>query len=492
MTKTPQSINNTDLTKKEVSKSIPQLKKSQLGQFLTSVAIAKFMARMFKTSAHRNCKLLDAGAGVGALSCAFLDQIGSYAIPFDSVSIDAIEIDTTLAKYLKNHLDAYSNVNVNIIPADFIHLSTEKLPLRQDYTHVILNPPYKKISSTSLHRKTLRKAGIETVNLYSAFVALAIEQTKIGGQIVAILPRSFCNGPYYKSFRDLLLDKTAIQQIHLFESRSSAFREDQVLQENIIIHLTKGVKQTDVIITTSTDDTFSDIDTACHAFERIVFPEDGHRYIHIPTSTNLGKLELSPAVRFKLDDLGIKVSTGPVVDFRLREHLRDIPTESTVPLIYPSHFKGVQMIWPVVGSRKPNAILRNIETEKWLYPLGYYCVVRRFSSKEEKRRIVASVVDPSLLREFSAIGLENHLNVFHENKQGLSKELAWGLATFLNMSAVDESFRRFNGHTQVNATDLKLMKYPNREALIKLGRWAIEQQTLSPESIDQQLEILAA
>ena len=38
--------------------------------------------------------------------------------------------------------------------------------------------------------------------------------------------------------------------------------------------------------------------------------------------------------------------------------------------------------------------------------------------------------------------------------------------------AVDEQFRRFSGHTQVNATDLRLMKYPSRDILTRLGIWA--------------------
>jgi hypothetical protein len=144
-------------------------------------------------------------------------------------------------------------------------------------------------------------------------------------------------------------------------------------------------------------------------------------------------------------------------------------------------------MWPVTGSKKPNAILRNQFTEKWLYPNGYYCAVRRFSSKEEKRRVVASLVDPSAFGDHTVLGFENHINLFHETKRGLPELLARGLAVFLNTSAVDESFRRFNGHTQVNATDLRLMKYPSRDTLIGLGTWAKEQGKLTQEMIDEQL-----
>jgi len=145
------------------------------------------------------------------------------------------------------------------------------------------------------------------------------------------------------------------------------------------------------------------------------------------------------------------------------------------------------VVWPVPGLKKPNAILRNDATEKWLYPNGFYCAVRRFSSKEEKRRVVASVVEPSAFVGHAVLGFENHINLFHDNRHGLPELLARGLAVFLNTAAVDENFRRFNGHTQVNATDLKLMKYPSREALIELGQWAKQHGEITQDMIDERV-----
>jgi hypothetical protein len=167
-----------------------------------------------------------------------------------------------------------------------------------------------------------------------------------------------------------------------------------------------------------------------------------------------------------------------------------MPSEGNVPLLYPGHFSCSGTTWPIKDMKKPNAIERNADTEKWLYPNGFYCVVRRFSSKEEKRRIVASVVEPSAFGNIPVLGFENHLNLFHEGKRGLPEALARGLAVFLNTTAVDENFRRFNGHTQVNATDLRLMKYPDRETLIKFGEWAAQQGTLTQDHIDAKLGTL--
>lgn len=487
-----QQLETADSVRREVAPRTAQKHKAEFGQFMTPSSVARFMASLFPPSTLQTCRLLDAGAGVGALSCAFLDRWLTGGFGFESVEATAYEIDEKLRGHLAQHLAGYRRVTPRIIGGDYIELATAEGLQDRGYTHAILNPPYKKINSQSAHRLALRTVGIETVNLYSAFVALAVGEAAPGGQIVAIIPRSFCNGPYYRPFRDFILERAAIRHMHLFDSRSKAFKDDEVLQENIIIRLECGGQQGPVTVTTSTDDSFSDLTTHEHPFDRIVFPDDPERFIHVPTTTEKSAIELSPAVRYSLADIGVKVSTGPVVDFRLKEHLRDMPEAGTVPLIYPGHLSITGSVWPVPGLKKPNAIMHNAETEKWLYPNGFYCVVRRFSSKEEKRRVVASVVDPAAFGDHTVLGFENHMNLFHENKRGLPELLARGLAVFLNTTAVDESFRRFNGHTQVNATDLKLMKYPSREALTQLGQWAKQQSEITQEMIDEQLGKLIA
>jgi len=476
-------------TRLRVSKSTDAKKKSQLGQFFTPGSTAKFMASLFTETVGGECRLLDAGAGIGSLSCAFLQRCHASTFCFDKIDLTAYELDEVLHQELIHSLSGFTDVmplSFKVIAGDFIEAGVNEIQFwRHTFTHAILNPPYKKISSHSHYRLLLREVEIETVNLYSAFVALTLLLMAPGGQIVAIIPRSFCNGPYYRPFRDHLLKHAAIRHLHLFESRSKAFKDDDVLQENIIIRLERSSQQGPVSVSTSTDDSFSDIKYHEHAFDRIVFPDDKERFIHIPTSPDKNMVDRCPAIHHSLADLGLSVSTGPVVDFRLKAHLRNMPEPGTVPLLYPIHFGSTGTDWPKPDSKKPNAIQRNPETEKWLFPKGTYCIVRRFSSKEEKRRIVASVVDQAKFPTETMLGFENHLNVFHINKNGLPKALANGLAVFLSTTAVDENFRRFNGHTQVNATDLKQMKYLSRDALIELGEWAMNAGPLTQAMIDE-------
>jgi len=490
-----------DSVRRVANKKLGGETKSRLGQFMTPASTATFMASLFKESNIPVVELLDPGAGVGSLATAFLARLKEWE-HVKSVNLDAFEIDSVMLGFLEKNLETCRAIcnqrsfsfGYRIFNKDFIVQASEQIfeagglwrKNLKHYTHCIMNPPYKKISSSSFHRKSLRSAGIETVNLYSGFVALALSLLDTGGQLVAIIPRSFCNGPYYRSFRKFVFKHSAIKKIHLFKSRNTAFKDDNVLQENVIVCLEKEGVQDDVELSFSSDDTFSDLTTSLTPFSHVVYPADKELFIHIPSASD--NVSCVDEFEIVLSDIGLQVSTGPVVDYRLREHLVQMPDLDSVPLLYPCHFSSMATRWPVKDCKKPNAITINEKTRKWLYPNGYYTVVRRFSSKEEKRRIVASVVSPEDFKDKKFIGFENHLNVFHFNRQGLPENLARGLAVYLNCKAVDENFRRFSGHTQVNATDLRMMKYPDRKTLIRLGEWVNTQDELVMDEFDKHLE----
>lgn len=473
-----------DHVRVEATSRLNPERKIEFGQFMTPGPVARFMAALF-SERHTPVHLLDAGAGVGSLTAAFISRW--EAAP---MAISAYEIDPALAVYLQQTLARYgSNVAARIIERDFIHDAVFRLKLgkrEQGFTHAILNPPYKKINSDSEHRALLRTIGLETVNLYTAFLGLALEMMEKGGEIVAIIPRSFCNGLYYKPFREWMLERSSIEHIHLFHSRTSAFNDDEVLQENVIIKLVRGKKQGKVTITTCSDTSFTDLVANEYAFSDIVHSDDEQKFIHVPTAPSHSGIGGVPLARRSLAEIGLQVSTGPVVDFRLKEFLRENPESGAAPLLYPTHFSNGSLEWPR-QSKKPNAIVNNAETKKWLYPNGSYTVVRRFSSKEERRRVVAHVVDPGAF-ETTAIGFENHLNVFHSGKKGIDQNIAHGLSVFLNSTAVDDYFRRFSGHTQVNATDLRLLRYPELNELEQLGQWSKKNGHLTQELIDEKVE----
>ncbi|KPQ05931.1 MAG: BsuBI/PstI restriction endonuclease C-terminus [Rhodobacteraceae bacterium HLUCCA12] len=487
-------------------------RRSDLGQYMTPAPIARFMASLFE-DVSGDIRLLDPGAGVGSLTAAFVERISVGRDKPRSATLSAYEIEPVLTGYLRNTLDesvaqcrrAQVQASVALHEEDFIlgHAWGKQSDIFNQvdsedsgFTQVIMNPPYKKINSASAHRSALRRAGIETSNLYTAFMFLAAQRLREGGEMVAIVPRSFCNGPYFKPFREQFFAMMGLRHIHIFEKRNSAFKGDEVLQENIILYAIKGAKPSEVTITTSNGGDFQfGADGHCVAedmtqrivpYESVIRPHDPGRFVHIAANElEQGIVNRMAHFTATLADIGVEVSTGPVVDFRLKDDLRAQPEEGAVPLLYAAHFQKGALTWPKV-MKKPNAIRVSPDSRRWLWEnKGHFVVTKRFTSKEERRRIVASVYPSDLQGEL--IGFENHLNVFHAKQKGLPSELARGLAIYLNSSLVDRYFRQFNGHTQVNATDLRSLNYPHREVLERLGSEAGD-AALSQQDIDTIIE----
>jgi adenine-specific DNA-methyltransferase len=107
-------------------------------------------------------------------------------------------------------------------------------------------------------------------------------------------------------------------------------------------------------------------------------------------------------------------------------------------------------------------------TANLLVPKGLYVLTKRFSAKEESRRIVAALYNPRDVPG-DQVGFDNKTNYFHANGSGLNESLARGLVTYLNSTIVDQYFRLFSGHTQVNAADLRRIPYPTPEQLERLS-----------------------
>jgi adenine-specific DNA-methyltransferase len=311
------------------------------------------------------------------------------------------------------------------------------------------------------------------------------------GELSAITPRSFCNGTYFKDFRRQFFSSMVLEAAHVFVSRRKAFAEDSVLQENVIFAARKTETRPDVISVHSSDGPGVGMTEYLVPYTAAISSHDREMVIHLPTDeVGMRAIELVTAQPAQLPQLGLSVSTGPVVDFRARDHICDEPKETAVPLLYPAHFTPNGIEWPT-KSRKPNAIVDSPETAWSLIPVGNYVLVKRFSSKEEKKRIVARVLESSQFSVHSFIGLENHLNFFHGGGQGLDIHLCFGLAAYLNSTVVDVYFRQFNGHTQVNAGDLRMMRYPPLDSLRQLGivlqqdRTALYQQERVDELVRQ-------
>ncbi|MBI1758314.1 MAG: Eco57I restriction-modification methylase domain-containing protein [Actinobacteria bacterium] len=451
---------------------------AKFGQFFTPEAAAALIAALPRLPLSGRLRVLDPGAGTGALAAALAARVLGECLEID-LEIVAVEIDAAVAKALAETLaditqtfDRYGlRVTTGVVVGDFIDLSTGLLDrhpsVDEPFDIVIMNPPYRKLASSSAQRKALLQQGVECPNLYAAFLALGTVALSSDGQLVAITPRSFANGPYFAQFRRFMLDMVALDHIHIFESRSTVFSETGVLQENIIFAATRGRKGEDVVLTVSHGHK-DPASVRVVPYSAVVNSGDVHRFIRIPAGDDDTTIaELMTSMPASCSDLGVQVSTGRVVDFRSRTSLVPADRDRAVPLVYPGNLRSGVVEWPRDIRKAQGFLVTEPADEKLLLPPGNYVLVKRFSAKEERRRVVAAV----WLAEQSAdpVAFENHVNVLHVRGAGLDLPLALGLSYWLNSSVVDTYFRTFSGHTQVNAGDLRTLRFPSVAQLRALG-----------------------
>ena len=465
-------------------------RRATLGQFLTPPPVASFLASLFDLVPGPG-NLLDPGAGIGSLSAAFADRWLREAA--EPLSVTAVEIDDHYTSPLRETLDdlEMAGVRTDLVKGDFTQWAFERAAsvqgslLAQPFNYVVMNPPYRKVNTDSPERNRLMATGVEVTNLYTAFLALGARLLGPGGQLVAITPRSFANGPYFLAFRRDFLSQMSFRRIHVYDARDDAFSDSEVLQENVVIHAVKRSPSKSVTITSSAgaDDEMMTLREA--GYEEVVSGDDPQLFIHLSTDEiGASVTRRMHRLQSSLADIGVSVSTGRVVQFRAREHLRETPAPGTAPLIFPGHFSsqgGVKS--PLGNGTKPDAIDMNGQTVNLLLPNGTYVLVKRFSAKEERRRVVATVSAPEAVPG-DLIGFENHLNVIHHDGGPIDPVVAKGLAAFLNSTMTDLFFRQWSGHTQVNATDLRRLRYPSTDELRRLGE-SVGDHALEQRALDQ-------
>jgi adenine-specific DNA-methyltransferase len=124
----------------EAIRQLDPKRKAEFAQFMTPAPVARFMASLFSERKGR-VGLLDAGAGVGSLTGAFIERWGRNA-----VSVSAYEVDSELASYLRETLSSYGSgsFEARVIRRDFIEDAVSRIENGNEpgFTHAILNPPY--------------------------------------------------------------------------------------------------------------------------------------------------------------------------------------------------------------------------------------------------------------------------------------------------------------------------------------------------------------
>jgi adenine-specific DNA-methyltransferase len=353
-----------------------------------------------------------------------------------------------------------------------------------EFDAVIMNPPYFKVLKSSPYARVMNDVVHGQPNIYALFVAAAAQMLRPGGNLVAITPRSFCNGLYFRGFRRWFFDKMALDRIHLFESRTEAFRD--VLQESVITASHRlGKPSSTVAVSTSFGLDLHTAKPAILPVSSVIDDSCGHANIRIFAGAEDRAIsEVVESWDHRFAELGLQISTGPVVMFRATEFLLAEPNgNNSAPLLSVFNVKPFQTEWPSIHKKHPTAFRVCPDSKRLLLPTRNYVLLRRFSAKEEHRRLTASfLLESDIAQPF--VALENHLNYVYHAERELTVDEVYGLASLFNSTLLDRYFRTISGNTQVNATEIRSMKFPSLRTVAAIGRKVRKLEFLDSEAVE--------
>ncbi|MCC6969578.1 MAG: Eco57I restriction-modification methylase domain-containing protein [Phycisphaerales bacterium] len=455
-----------------------------IAQVFTPASVARFMAgRVLRVGDEFT--FVDAGAGVGVLAAALCERIAAMPVPRRVVA-ELYETDPnvlpvlrqTIAECRKALSAAGHHLNATIIEEDFVlrrPAASLYAPVsRTCYADaVIMNPPYAKLAKDSPQARAFAEIVHGQPNVYALFMAAAVELLRPGGELVAITPRSYCNGLYFREFRRWLLARMSLRHIHVFESRRATFKDSEVLQESIITVATKQTEQAaEVLLGVSHGAEMDEVRPLPHAPRTIIDDLRGDCVIRLPAdSSDLEIMRVVESWTGTFADRGLRISTGPVVAFRARDYLLDSADHpDAVPLISIHNVRPFATVWPVTKGSKPIAFRVANGAVSQVLPARNYVLLRRFSAKEEHRRLTASPYLPNAVERRRPVALENHINYVTHTTRELTEDEVNGLVALFNSALLDRYFRVVSGNTQVNATEIRSMPFPDLRTIRRIGK----------------------
>ena len=474
-------LNSTDEYLNSKSKS----DRKKIGQFFTSKETAIYMAELSNYKKD-NIKILDAGAGTGILSIALLEKLNKEE-DIQNIEIDLYENDLEIIPILeKNMAETKEKVSkltkYNILKENFILSNKET-----SYDIIISNPPYKKIGKNDIEAKEMSEVIYGQPNLYFLFMTKAMQLLTNNGEMIFIVPRSWTSGAYFKKFRQVFLDNVRITNIHLFISRDKVFNKENVLQETMILKAikTKKIQNTIHITQSYSNEDFEKVKSYNIDYS-VCIENENERYVYLPIDNNdIEVLETIQSFHTKLEDIGLKLKTGLTVDFRNEKYLTNNESNNSVPLFSSIHFNKGLIKFP---SKEDELQYVSKDNTALLQKNTNSLFIKRFSSKEEKRRIQPVMFFKKDFANYEYISTENHINFIGSiDKKDINEDVIYGLYGIYNSTLYDKYYRILNGSTQVNATEINNIPIPNENIIKNIGKRLQEKVNITTEICDNVL-----
>ena len=472
----------------------------RLGRFFTKKETARLMANMLSIDEDRAAyTVLDPGAGTGILSAAAVEQICQKAPKCRQIFLTCYENDPVFLPQLYDNLERirkkarhdydvklyFTVYEENYITESKNHYTVTLFDtIEEKFDLIICNPPTELVEKGSDEAE--RAGGVTQVKVSAAilFAKLACRHLEEGGRLVIMLPTTVATSSSLTNFRKDMEKSLAIEKIHLFIGKTKNEKRAIPLKKNMIIEYAKIAKPENIFITTSTDngksENIAELDPLDYNF--VVDEKDGS--LTLPKSVEDTKIvKYISDFPETLDSLGLKMSTGLVIDSRCEGLLFTEPTKGCIPLIRPAAIKGGQIRFPLPIKRQYLAAVNNTLVQK----NKNLVIIKRVPAKSDERFVNSAVYMATQLPSYRFISTHNKINFIDtkDRESEMCARLTFGIYALLNSTIYDRYISIISKSKQISSKEMRSLPLPPRNIIENMGMRLMSLRQMSVAACDQ-------
>ena len=489
------AVRNTGKLIREKSKS----ENVRLGRLFTKKDTARLMAGMLSLDESKTVyTVLDPGAGTGILTAAVVEEICKKYSSCKQIFVTCYENDPEFLPMLRDNLERIRkkcrhdyNVKLFVTVYEENYLTDSKnhytvtffgSVVEDKFDIVICNPPVELVGKTSAECETVGGVTQLKISLAFLFAKLAKRHLEDGGQLVIMLPTLVASASLLTEFRKEMAKELSLEKIHLFIGKQKNKSRAVPLKKNIILAYGKCPRPDTVTISTSFDSGKSVTVLPPLEYDFVVDKNDG-------TLTLPKNIEDTKIVKYistfpeTLSGLGLKMSTGLIIDSKCEGLLFTEPIKTSVPVIRPSHMKNGQISFPQPVKRQyvapvnPSLVQKNKNM----------VIIKRVPAGSDERFVNSSIYMAAQLPAYKYISTHNKINFIDtkEKNSEICPRLAFGLFALLNSTIYDRYISIVSKSKQINSKEMRSLPLPPRNIIENIGMRLMAVRQTSVAACDQ-------
>ena len=489
------AVRNTGKLIREKSKS----ENIRLGRLFTKKDTARLMASMLNLEEGKAAyTLLDPGAGTGILAAAAIEEICKRVPSCKQIFVTCYENSPEFLPMLHDNLERIRkkcrhdyDVRLYVTVYEENYLTDSKNhytvsffdTVSEDKFDIILcSPPTELIDKGS--GEALAVGGVSQLKINAAFLfaLLASRHLEQRGQLVIILPTTVASASQLTSYRKEMAKSLALGKIHLFIAKQKNKKRAVPLKKSLILAYTKGEKPKTVSISTSTDSGKDITQLGPLAYDFVVDAEDGS--LTLPKSPEDTKIvQYVSSFPETLTGLGLKMSTGLIIDSRCEGLLFNDEVKATVPLIRPSHIKNGQIGFPSQVKKQYIAPI----SPKLVQKNKNMIIIKRVPAAGDERFVSSAIYMAAQLPAYRYISTHNKINFIDTKDKNaeICPRLAFGLFALLNSTIYDRYISIVSKSKQINSKEMRSLPLPPRNIIENIGMRLMALRQTNVNACDQ-------